>query len=300
MEDLTKCIICGSENFVHLFQCKDHFLSLEIFSISQCRNCGFIFTNPRPPALKLSKYYDSKNYISHAEKAENIIDKVYNKVRKYTLKKKYELVLKYKSNIKDSKTILDIGCGTGEFLKVFKNNSWQTLGVEPNKSAREIAITKNELEVLDEQGLFDFSNEHFDVITMWHVLEHVSDINSHLTQIKRILKKDGVLIVAVPNAESPDAQMYKQCWAAYDVPRHLYHFTKKSIENLFNNFDLEVVNIHPMKFDAFYVSLLSEKYKSGKSNYMNAFINGLKSNIKASKNNNYSSLIFVLKNKIID
>jgi ubiquinone/menaquinone biosynthesis C-methylase UbiE len=294
MEQVNECVICGGNNFVHLFQCKDYLLSNEIFSIEQCSSCGFRLTNPRPESNNLYKYYESENYISHVEKPDKFIDKVYNRVRKYTLKKKYDLVVKFKKG----NSILDIGCGTGDFLHNFKANKWNSFGVEPNKNAREIAIRKNSINVYESAFLNDISEQQFDVITMWHVLEHVSDLPAQINLLKKILKKDGVLFVAIPNSDSPDAQMYRQYWAAYDLPRHLYHFTKKSVKELFAKFDFEVKEVLPMKFDAFYISMLSEKNKTGNSNYANAILNGLKSNLNATRNINHSSLTFVIKHKI--
>lgn len=310
MVHIDKCIICGGDNFIHLFQCKDYLLTLEMFSIFQCKDCGFRFTNPRPENKKLPDYYKSENYISHAYKPKKFVDKLYSIVRNYTLKQKYNLVNRYKrqdTSIKTNPksdalvpTILDIGCGTGEFLNLFRQNNWNVLGIEPNASARKIAKSKNEIEAFDENYIDKFSNEQFDVITMWHVLEHVPDLHKQLSDIKRIMNKEGVLLVAIPNSDSLDAQIYEHYWAAYDVPRHLYHFTKKSIKELFAKFDFEIIEILPMKFDAFYISMLSEKNITDKTKFLCPLINGMKSNLHARKENNYSSLIFVIKNKIMN
>jgi 2-polyprenyl-3-methyl-5-hydroxy-6-metoxy-1,4-benzoquinol methylase len=302
MLQIDKCIICDGDNFIHLFQCKDYLLTQEMFSVFQCKSCGFRFTNPRPENKKLPDYYKSENYISHSENPKNLIDKIYNIVRNYTLKQKYKLVNKYHSQselISPALNILDIGCGTAEFLKLFKQNKWQVYGIEPNESARDIAQTRNGIVTFNENYINEFSDNQFNVITLWHVLEHVPDIKSLITDIKRIINKKGILIIAIPNSDSLDARIYKQYWAAYDVPRHLYHFNKTSIKTLFDKYNFEIIEIIPMKFDAYYISLLSEKNKSGKSNLLRASINGLKSNLYAGKDNNYSSLIFVLKNKIL-
>lgn len=296
MEEISKCLICGEENFVHLFQCKDYFLSYEVFSISQCKSCGFRFTNPRPDNKELEKYYNSVNYISHSEKPETLLENIYHIVRKQSLNKKFNLINKFKNG----KTILDIGCGTGEFINIFKLRNWEVNGIEPNKIAREIALKKYGLEIFDESHLNNFQDREFDVISMWHVLEHVYNTDLQINQIKRILKDDGIVVIAVPNSASLDAQLYKQYWAAYDVPRHLYHFTKKAVIELLSKYNFEVNNILPMKFDAYYISMLSEKYMKGKNNYLRAFLNGMKSNIYAKKENNYSSLIFICqKSKIL-
>jgi ubiquinone/menaquinone biosynthesis C-methylase UbiE len=313
MVEVSKCIICESSNLIKLLKCKDYFLSQEDFTIIECKDCGFRFTNPVPEKENLLKYYQSQDYLSHLDKPEKLIDKIYNRVREYNVIKKYKLVSKFKyevaNNPKQKRTILDIGCGTGEFLNQFRINNWNTTGIEPNKQAREIAEKRNKLSVYDESKYKEFENNYFDVITMWHSLEHIPDLQGQIKTIKRILKKDGVLVVAVPNSDSPDAQIYREYWAAYDVPRHLYHFNKKSIKELFNKFELQVNDIKPMKLDAYYVSMLSEKYKRVVShktlvssninfNILIPIWNGLVSNLRARKNNNYSSLIYIIRNQI--
>ncbi len=167
---------------------------------------------------------------------------------------------------------------------------WNVSGVEPSEKARKLASQKNIhlTEALPEEETM------YDAITMWHVLEHVYDLKEQLAWLKNNLSREGVLFIAVPNFESHDASLYKSNWAAYDVPRHLYHFSRKAIQLLFEEQHMKVVDVHPMKFDAFYVSLLSEKYTSGKMNFLKAFLSGWRSNQKASKTGAYSSLIYVI------
>lgn len=293
MEQLNKCLICGSKVLKKFLLCKDHFLTKETFSIVECNNCGFRFTNPRPFSYNLNKYYKSEEYISHSNTKKGIINKIYQLVRNYTINKKFNLI----NNLGTGKSIIDIGCATGEFLNYFKKNNWKTIGIEPNENARNFAIRNFNLDIKDEDSIKEINNNSFDIITMWHVLEHVPLLNERISEIRRILKNDGYLIVAVPNCNSFDARIYKEFWAAYDVPRHLYHFTQSSVESLFKKHCLAIDKIIPMKFDSFYVSLLSEKYKTGKQNFHKAFFNGIKSNYFGRKNdNNYSSLIFVITN----
>jgi len=193
--------------------------------------------------------------------------------------------------------ILDIGCATGQFLKYMSNNGWNTTGIEPDEKTRARAISEYGLQVFPEEQLNNLKKASFDVITMWHVLEHVSDLNGRMIQLKNLLKPEGTLIVAVPNCESYDAEKYKEFWAGYDLPRHLYHFTKSDIKLLVEKFGFTIVNILPMKFDAFYVSLLSEKYKYGKMRWLPAIWNGFWSNLKSGQNKGHSSLIYVIKMK---
>jgi 2-polyprenyl-3-methyl-5-hydroxy-6-metoxy-1,4-benzoquinol methylase len=252
-------------------------------------------TFPKPKEDELAFYYESENYISHTDTRKSIIEKLYQIVKNYTLNSKLKLINSFNTK---QKNILDVGCGTGDFLLNCKNNGWDVIGVEPNTKAKSLAENKLNIQTTSKiyEDLSEIKTKKFDVITLWHVLEHVPNLDVYISNLKKILKQHGVLIIAVPNYKSYDATYYKQFWAAYDVPRHLWHFSKKSIQLLFAKEKMEVHKILPMKFDSFYVSLLSEKYKSGKNNFLKAFFIGWLSNIKAFRNKEYSSLIYVLKN----
>lgn len=274
--------------------CKDHTVSRETFPIFIDKGSELLVTTPRPNDEDLGKYYESEAYISHSGTKKSLVDKLYHWVRNFTIKKKVKLINSFNS---EEKTLLDIGAGTGEFLVACLNDGWKVTGVEPNQKAREIAnskIANPELQIHND--LDGFKTETFDTITMWHVLEHVPNLNEYVSKLKLLLKPNGTLIVAVPNFKSYDAHHYKEFWAAYDVPRHLWHFSRKSISELFAKKKMKVEKVLPMKFDSFYVSLLSEKYKSGKSNMLRAFVIGLKSNLKAKSSKEYSSHIYIIKN----
>ncbi len=271
---------------------KDYFLSGEEFAIYKCSQCGLLITRPMPEVSKLGRYYASENYISHSSKSTDAISKVYHFVRNYTHKQKYKLLKKYSSG----KSVLDIGCATGEFLNYCSTQGMTTLGIEPNEKARKIAESAYKLEVIDEPGIDTLASGSFDMITMWHVLEHVPDINQRVSDIFRLLNNDGVAFIALPNHASYDAAYYYRYWAAWDVPRHLFHFDRKSLPALANKHGFRVAAILPMRFDAYYVSLLSEKYMTGESSYVKAFLRGFLSNYKArSRSGEYSSLIYILK-----
>jgi len=293
MEKIESCFICGSKEFLIFLDCKDHFLSQEKFKIIECENCGFKFISPRPDENEIGKYYQSEEYISHSGNKKGLVNLVYQIIKNYTIPKKFLLINKYSKG----KTILDIGCATGEFLNFFKSRNWRTFGIEPNEKAREFANENFGLDVYEENKIKKFENNYFDVITMWHVLEHVHNLNERVGEIKRILKNDGILFVALPNPDSFDAKYYKEYWAGYDVPRHLYHFNKLNVKELFDKFDMKIIQKIPMKFDAFYISLLSEKYKTGRKNWFRGLYNGWISNLSGMKSNNHSSLIYLIKNK---
>jgi len=248
-----------------------------------------MFTNPRPAANESEFYYKSNDYISHTENKSSLINKMYFLVRKITLLQKLRLIKKYKVNNK----ILDIGCGTGAFLNECKKNNMEVRGIEPSELARKTGYEKYDIEILPVEFLFNCNENYFGIVTMWHVLEHVYGINAYIEKIYRILINNGILIIALPNPDSYDAKIYDKFWAAYDVPRHLYHFNKDNIITLAKKFNFSLISIIPMKFDSFYISLLSEKNKNGKKNFYRAFLNGLKSNILARKDSNYSSLTYI-------
>lgn len=279
--------------------CKDHLVSGEKFDLLLDDNLDLLMTSPKPDIKNLGKYYESDAYISHTDAKKSLVDVVYQMVRNYTLKKKLKMINSFQT---EDKRILDIGAGTGDFLKICSDNGWQVSGVEPNASARKIALDKSAsnggtfFETVDLLKKEDDVFLGFDVITMWHVLEHVPNLDETIFNLKKLLKPEGVIVIAVPNFKSFDAHYYKEFWAAFDVPRHLWHFSQTAIRRLFFFQGLEVVDTIPMKFDSFYVSLLSEKNKNSKMNFFRALWVGLKSNMKAKKSNEYSSLIYVIKN----
>jgi 2-polyprenyl-3-methyl-5-hydroxy-6-metoxy-1,4-benzoquinol methylase len=298
METLLNCPVCNASESKAFIKCTDYTVSKELFTIVVCSVCNFKYTNPRPKSDEIGKYYESEEYVSHSNTSKGLINKIYKSVRKYALSKKVSLINKYIIN-SNEKSVFDIGCGTGEFLNACKLNGWNTIGIEPNKSARNLGKTNYSLNIFEEDYLDQLKDKSFDIITMWHVLEHVHELNNKIDQLRRLLKDDGTIIIAVPNCDSKDAEIYTDKWAAYDVPRHLYHFVPDSMNLLLKNHTLNIIKKLPMIFDSFYVSMLSEKYKLGKVNLVSAIINGLKSNIKASKNDvNYSSIIYIVKKMV--
>jgi len=273
---------------------KDHSVSGESFQLRYNEDLDMLETYPQPEEERLSEYYKSEDYISHTDTKRNLLERVYHLVRKISLKRKLKLINAFKS---EGKVLLDIGCGTGDFLHVAQQDNWSVTGIEPDESARQIANSKTNNAVFNISHLEDLGENSFDVITLWHVLEHLPKLETHIQLFKHLLKPNGTLIIAVPNFKSYDAQLYKNYWAAYDVPRHLWHFSKLSIQKLFKNVELELVKTLPMKFDAYYVCLLSEKYKSGWMNPFRAFWFGYLSNLKGRASKEYSSHIYVLKHQ---
>lgn len=272
---------------------KDFSVSGEVFQLIHNNEIDYLKTTPQPSLEKLPSYYKSEDYISHTNARRNLFEKAYHFVRVISLKHKLKLINSFNNQ---NKKLLDIGCGTGAFLSAAQSEGWDVSGVEPNEKARAIANKATNNAVYNTEQLLVFKPNSFDVISLWHVLEHLPKLEEHITIIKKLLKPNGTLIVAVPNYKSFDAKYYKKYWAAFDVPRHLWHFSQTAIKNLFTKVSMQIEKTQPMLFDAFYVSLLSEKYKHNKTNLFRAFFIGLRSNFKAIRSGEYSSLIYIIKN----
>lgn len=290
MNTINNCPICKASQQSVVLKAKDYTVSQELFTIVSCDSCGFQFTNPIPSIDKIGEYYKAESYVSHTASKKGLVNNIYHIVRKYTLKQKVKLVKK----VANGNNVLDIGAGTGHFVKSLNVAGLSATGLEPDEDARAVAMKSTGTALLPIEKLYELDAKSQDVITMWHVLEHVYNLETDVKQLSKLLKDDGTLIVAVPNRLSYDAKKYKEFWAAYDLPIHLYHFTPNDINNLFNSVGLEVKDVRPMKFDAYYVSMLSEKYKGG--NLLKAVWFGFLSNLKASKGT-YSSQTYILKKK---
>jgi 2-polyprenyl-3-methyl-5-hydroxy-6-metoxy-1,4-benzoquinol methylase len=299
MENIP-CAVCGETQSSTYYEQVHNRLNLgEMFTIATCNKCGFKYLNPRPTIDSISQYYDVEEYHPHKISEESIIDKIYLKVRDINIKTKKKLLNKLSPN---NKTLLDVGCGTGEFIEAMQINGWTVAGMETAKEARDTA-QKSDINIYDD--LSKIKNQ-FNTITMWHVLEHIHDIPHLMNNLKRLLTDDGFLVIAVPNIDSIDARFYKKNWIALDTPRHLYHFTPKDIVSLMNKFNFEVIQIrNNLYFDVWYNALLSAQHQSkvenrnttildlflaaviGKLSFLNGLINPLKA----------SSPIYIVKKK---
>ena len=277
-------------NKKHFLTVIDYSVSKETFDLYYDQDLDLLITSPQPSPENLGRYYESNDYISHTDSKRSLFEKAYHFVKGIALKNKLNLI----NNCSSSKgNLLDIGAGTGDFLLTAKQNGWETIGVEPSEKAKGIAIGKG---IKFSDSTQDLESHSFDVITMWHVLEHIPNLEIQIKELKRLVKPNGTIIIAVPNFKSYDANYYGKFWAAFDVPIHLWHFSKTAIQLLFQKENIKLEKVLPMKFDSFYVSLLSEKYKKGKMNFVKAIWIGLVSNWKAKSSLEYSSHIYVLKN----
>lgn len=296
---IEKCPLCGSANVKPEFVCKDYYASNEEFNIYRCVQCNFLFTNNFPDKNSIGQYYNSSEYISHSNDKSGFVNKLYYSIRKYAINNKLKYVCK-KADRKTGK-ICDIGCGIGYFLNAARNKGWQTVGIEKNESARNTAQETFGLCIKDTDEINSLPNASFDVVTLWHVLEHIENLSEMMEKIHSLLLPDGIAVIAVPNCISYDARHYREFWAAYDVPRHLWHFTPQTLEVLANKFNFRITDKKPMLFDSFYVSLLSEKYRRSNTAIalIKAFATGLASNINTwfKGKDKASSVIYVLRKK---
>jgi 2-polyprenyl-3-methyl-5-hydroxy-6-metoxy-1,4-benzoquinol methylase len=295
LETLKNCPVCQSNSFNNYLNVEDYTVSKKEFTIQQCNACYFLFTNPRPDIDEIGAYYQSQEYISHHDEAKNIMSRVYTSVRNYTIAKKIKLINQLYPK---QGSLLDIGCGTGNFLQATKQAGWKIAGTEPDPAARKIAGNRVGEIIQETINAAELSSQQYDVITMWHVLEHVHLLNETIDWLSAHLAPQGKIIIAVPNPQSADAAHYRKFWAAFDVPRHLYHFTKDSMALLMKKHGFMIDTIHPMWFDSFYVSMLSTKYKSRQIDLFDSIKTGIISNVKGksgkSKDLNTSSLIYVI------
>lgn len=292
-ESLKICPLCKGESWAHYLDCKDYTVSLEVFRLMQCNGCSLVATSPRPAPEDLGGYYASEDYISHTESKKGLINRIYLMARKYALGNKKRLINR---EMDRRGNLLDYGCGTGAFLHSMAEDGWQVQGIEPDEQARAIAEKRNGQKIQTPSDLSGFAENSFDVITLWHVLEHVYEPLELCKEFFRILKPGGKLYLALPNHLSQDARKYRGAWAAYDVPRHLFHFNRLNINDIRKKSGFTDLKVLPMKMDAFYISWLSEKYLGNSLAPLGAFISGLKSNYFAAQHpeKGYSSQLYVL------
>lgn len=290
--NVHQCPVCDHNIFSAYISCKDYLVSGEVFHIKKCNNCGFAITGNIDDEEGIGYYYQSENYISHSNASEGLMNKVYHLVRNHMLVKKRKLIGKI-TGIKHGR-ILDIGTGTGYFLNEMKRKGWQVTGTEKSEQAREFASKEFDFKLLDTNELYNLEPGSFDAITLWHVLEHVHQLKENMEAFKKLLKPDGKLVVALPNHSAFDAKYYEEYWAAWDVPRHIWHFLPENIKIFGEKFGFRLIEMKPMHFDAFYVSLLSEKYKKSKFGVWEGINTGLKSWMKSwVKPEKCSSVIYI-------
>jgi 2-polyprenyl-3-methyl-5-hydroxy-6-metoxy-1,4-benzoquinol methylase len=289
------CPVCQSSTIAPALNAIDYTVSNEVFSIWVCGDCSLRFTQDVPDVHDIAPYYAASSYISHSDTNKGFVNTLYHFVRNFTLGQKRKLLNSLVA--KKPAGLLDVGAGTGAFAAGMKAAGWLVTGLEPDAGARKLAVEKYQLQLKESGDLFSLPSQSFEVITLWHVLEHVHQLHQYMAEFKRLLVPGGYLILALPNYQSVDAGHYGASWAAYDVPRHLYHFSPKAVQKLLTIHQFSLQDMKPMWFDPFYISMLSENYLNGKSNLLKALLQGFSSTQKAlSQKNKASSIIYIAKN----
>ncbi len=287
----SKCIICQGVEFKFFLELTDYFLSKQTFRLYRCISCGLMFTLPQPDFTTIMDYYNSNEYTSHNTDSFTLKNFLYKHARNIALVSKLRMIRKY---FKTGR-LIDFGSGTGEFLNHCNKSGWDVMGIEPNTLARETGIRKYQLNIGNSDDFQNTPVESVDVITFWHVLEHHHDPVKLMITSHKLLKSGGLLVIALPNYDSWDADFYGRFWAAYDVPRHLYHFSQTAVNLLAEKSGFKIREIMPLYFDSYYISLLSEKYMRGNTNYFKAIINGFRSNLNAKMGNfGFSSRVYMM------
>jgi 2-polyprenyl-3-methyl-5-hydroxy-6-metoxy-1,4-benzoquinol methylase len=290
---VLNCPVCNNKKTAPFLHGKDHFASKEIFIIEKCESCGLLFTQNFPSETDIASYYVSDNYISHSDSRKGFVNKLYHSIRRYMLKSKAKIVEKYHTK---KGALLDIGAGTGYFANEIKHRGWMVSAIEKNPQARNFIKQNWNIDAQDSTALFQMPQHSFHVITLWHVLEHIEQLNEMMQRLHFLLHQSGTLVIALPNAASYDAKHYKSFWAAYDVPRHLWHFTPQTFALLASKHNFKIIEIKRMSFDVFYICLLSEKYRGKLFELMRAITVALIGWFLSIFNiNNTSSLIYILK-----
>ena len=294
---INQCPLCGCTHSSKAFTCIDHYASGESFAVCVCDACRFMWTQDFPAEAEIGAYYESADYISHTDTRRGVMNTLYHHVRNLMLKRKAGLV--ERASGQRTGRLLDIGTGTGYFPATMQQRGWKVEAIEKSEQARAFAQTHFGLSVQPDEALMGaFAGERFDVITLWHVMEHLEPLNEVWQRLHQLLADDGVLVVAVPNSASFDAQYYGSAWAAYDVPRHLWHFTRDTMAQWGMKHGFEPVGLHPMPFDAFYVSMLTEKQLKHSAAFLRGMWTGLLAWFSALvKRERSSSLIYVFRKK---
>lgn len=294
--NIDKCPLCGKSAFHKEMTCKDHYATGETFDVYKCESCGFLFTQGIPMEAEIGRYYESPDYISHSDTHRGLMNRVYHWVRRYMLASKARLI-KHNSGLSRGR-LLDIGTGTGYFPHFMKEKGWRVTAIEKSPQARTFAQTHFGLEVDAPEKLATYEDASFDVITLWHVMEHLEHLNETWETLSRILQDRGILVIAVPNPSSFDARKYGAMWAAWDVPRHLWHFTPSAMQQFGAKHGFVLAERHPMPFDAFYVSMLTEKYKQSRSPFFKGLLIGFEAWMATlTRKEQSSAMIYVFRKK---
>ena len=293
----SSCPLCKGSRIAKRFTCKDHFATNEEFEVHECRDCGFVFTQGIPDEKEIGRYYESQTYISHSNTKKGLLNKVYHCVRAIMLRMKVNLIERL--TLLKNGSILDYGAGTGHFARAMEKTGWDVTAIEKSPQARELAQKEFGFRMFPEEHLKQIEDKELDVVTLWHVMEHIQELDTFWDELYRILDDTGIAVIAVPNCKSYDAMHYKENWAAYDVPRHLWHFTPGTIMRWGEKHNFILEREYTMPFDGFYISMLSERYKGSGVPGVRGFRTALKGWFAQwTRRDASSSIIYVFRKRI--
>jgi len=247
------CIICNSTINSPYIEVLDRF-SCKSFQIVKCE-CGFKFLSPRPKFSGITYYYENDDYDPHRLENKSIFHTVYGWVQKIALRWKFKHISKFIR----SGNLLDIGGGGGRFCSYFKSKGWRVSLQDNSSKARFLA---QEADIETYTLLSEIQSQQFDLITMWHSLEHIHAIDALFQNVNRLTSDDGFLVVAVPNINAPERKFLGKDWAPWDAPRHLYHFNYAQLSKLLRKYGWKIEFSMPMIQDTPYNILLSLNIKS--------------------------------------
>ncbi len=262
---------------------KDYLVTGESFKVYLDENKIIGKTFPAPKKSEMFKYYDSNQYLPHSYNNKNLITILYSVVKRQMHRKKLEWMSR---QLNHNSSVLDYGCGTGDFVNYLRSKSVMAYGYDPN-----IKFNLDSPDYLTNN--FDWGVNKYDIIFLWHVLEHTHDPFVLLQSLKKLLKKNGKIFIAIPNFKSFDSTYYRKYWAGYDLPRHLWHFSRKSIYQIAEQNNFKIHTEKRLYLDAIYVSFLSEKYKSSRFPYLQGLIIGFISIFRSFFTKESSSFLFV-------
>ena len=286
------CPLCGSHRLSHYLTSTDHLVSHNNFEILRCNDCNFLFTQDVPSPQAIGAYYESLHYSPH-HAMSGLMGSIYVMARRVMLRRKAQMVHLYATH---TGTLLDIGAGCGHFLSLMQKRGWMVAGCEQSETARQMAQSLFGLSLAGDVWSAQYDTGAFDVITLWHAMEHIHDLHGLWSRLRQWLAADGTLVVAVPNCSSADARHYGCNWAAWDVPRHLWHFSPDAFSALAAQHGFRVVAIHRLPLDVYYISLMSEQYRNEKFGLLSAIWHSLLFNIRSTFHiQETSSLIYILR-----
>ena len=295
-QDFTPCPLCGASGQMPYADCIDFTVSKESFILLRCPQCGVVFTSNPPKESETIRYDTLDLKLKLGDSPRGLTDKLYYYVRHRMLRKKASIV--ESQSYRTGGTLLNYGAKTGYFSHYMERRGWKVTSIEKYHEERQFSLETFHHRMYDVSEMDRLTPETFDVITLWHVFEHCYNPNGLLNRFYRLLRPGGILLIACPNICSTDAMHYGANWAAYNVPRHLWHFNPTSLSNLLNKHGFTLMHRQKLSYDCFYISVLSEKNKNSKMPFLRGMWFGMRCwFISLARLDKSSSLVYVFRKR---